>query len=207
LKISEKAVVAAVCLLIVCASIVPWLAPRESSDLTVGEVELLYNTSEDSWSPTTGWFYFSHTYKLTYYASRSNINTVLSTQYHYGYPIANDVSSWEVMTEVKLGTYSAVVVGSRTVSDYLCWVCEIDNESSVMYDVVSGILAQAEWNMTPTVEGDFLFTLRTLTLLEIDITIPEGFYPTLDGLLLGGIFAELALITWVIGKQMNRSRS
>ena len=199
--------VAAVCLLVVCAVIVPWLPPRDSSDSTVGEVQLLYTTIEESWSPSTGWFETGHTYTLTYYASRNNINTVLSIQYHYGYPVANDVSFWDVMTEVNLGAYSAVVVGSRTVSDYLCWVCEIDNETFVMYDVVSGILIQAEWNTTATVEGDFLFTLRTVTLLEIDITIPESIVPPLDGVLLGGIFAELALITWVIGKQMNRSRS
>jgi hypothetical protein len=204
LKISEKAVVVFVCLLIACAGIVPWLFPQDSNDDTFGEVQLLYNTTEESWSPSTQWFHTGHTYRLTYYASRNNINKVLSIQYHYGYPIANNVSSWDVMTEVNLGTYSAVVVGTRTVSDNPCWVCEIDNETFVMYDVVSGILSQAEWNMTPTVEGDFLFTLRTLTLLEIDINIPESFDPNLDGLLLGGIFAELAIITWVIGIQRKK---
>lgn len=106
------------------------------------------------------------------------------------------MSSWWVSKEVAIGLTSATIVSENiTIEGYDCWGCEIGNRSYVFFDMISGIFVYQEWTSE---EVD-----RIITLEEVTLEVPGARVQT-EGVLLSGIFAELAVIVWLLPYRVKR---
>ena len=134
---------------------------------------------------------------LTYFVSQNSMIPVLRMQSYYGYPLAVDVESWEVNETVNLGSYSAVVIGATFTYGHDCWECEIGNQTYVEYDMDVGLLIRYHW---VTLEEE-----RLAVLVDMNLELPDP-YVNDAGVLLAGIFVELAVIIWLFSQRLEKSR-
>ncbi len=154
--------------------------------------EVVYGTNTNG----SEWIYESISTNLTYIASPNNMMIVLSTSYYYGFPLAVNVSSWGLSKNVTIGIHLGTVVDEFSIAGYDCWKCEIEFNSCVYYDKVTGIYVQSYF-----IGNDG--TDRTVILEEIIFEEPPS-YLRRTGVLVSGIFVELAVIIWLLADRLKK---
>jgi hypothetical protein len=183
-------------LFLLCAPGMLFLFLERPDDDTLGNLTLVYDFNERIYTSESGWTHENRIDTLTYVASPNIMNILLRTQYYCGYPLAVDVSSWWVSKEVTIGLIPATVVSEDSqVAGYDCWECEINNQSYAFYDMLSGIFVHQEW---ASEEADRIITLEEVIFEEPDARIRT------EGVLLSGIFVELAVIVWLLADRKKR---
>jgi hypothetical protein len=194
--------IAVICLLISCAIIVPWFFPQISNDDKTGWLTLTYRVDEILFQNGTEIQSTERTHNLTYAVSRNNMDVMLSWQYYYDFPLVVNVDSWEIHDDVVIGTESGLVIDQIRIGERNCWLCEIDFNNSVFYDCDAGLLVRI---IFITFHG----TQETLTMVELasmDFDVPGEGYPTQEGVIIAGIFIELAIVVWFVSNY-SRKRS
>ena len=164
-------------------------------DDTLGKLTIVYEIYEERIENGSDWSL--RVDPLTFYVSSNNMGIVLKRSYYLGYPLAVDTESWEHNMSVTLGLNSAIVVGTTDVYGHDCWGCEINNQTYLFYDMYSGILVGYEWISQEEV--------KVVTLMEMNLELPDPYVKD-TGVLLAGIFAELAVIIWLFSQRLEKSR-
>ena len=98
---------------------------------------------------------------------------------------------------VSIGTYSAIVHYPSELYSHDFWECVINNQTFLYYGMDSGILLQYEW-----------FSLeesKVVTLMDMNLELPAPYVKD-AGVLLAGIFVELAVIIWQFCLRLEKSR-
>jgi hypothetical protein len=121
---------------------------------------------------------------------------VLKTSYYFGYPLAVDSESWEYNMSVSVGLRSAIVVGTIDAYGHDSWMCRIDNRTVLFYDMDSGFLVHYNWSSQED--------RKISTLMEMNLELPDPYVKD-AGVLLAGIFVELAVIIWLFGQRLEKS--
>ena len=172
-------------------------------------IVFLGNTDDDTLGKLTLVYYFfeeritnesdssERTDTLTYYTSPNNMRVVLKTHSYLGYPLTVDVESWEYNGTVNIGVYSASVVGTSDSYGHDCWECMIGTETFLEYDMDSGILVKYYW-VSPEEE-------RMAALMDMEFELPDPYVKD-EGVLLAGIFVELAVIIWLLGERLMKPK-
>lgn len=191
--ISNKALGVVISLFLVCAAVMPFVFLQFPNDDTIGELTLVYEYYEMQTDGSS----FNRFDTLSYVVSPNNLKIVMHTQYYCGYALVEDVQYWNNGVSVTIGmnSYSALIVGTIDFGSYDCWICQKDNQTTLLYDMDSGILVNFHWNASER-------EIET-SLSEMDLVQP-GPYVKLSGILLAGIFVELALIVWLLGQKLER---
>ncbi|MFX1559952.1 MAG: hypothetical protein ACFFBL_05155 [Promethearchaeota archaeon] len=171
----------------------PFVFLKYPDDDTLGKLTIIYEIYEESGVNGSDWSINEDA--LTYYTTANNMRIVLSSQYYLGYPLAADVESWDYGDSVTLGMHSAFIVGTSEAYSYDCWDCEINNQTFLRYDMDSGILVQYERYL--------LEELKVVTLMDVDLELPAPYVKD-AGVLLAGIFVELAVIIWQFGQRLEK---
>jgi hypothetical protein len=85
-----------------------------------------------------------------------------------------------------------------------CWRCEIDEDTIVYYDKDSGLLLQS---ISSTVGSggymDFWMDTEEITLSNVNYAGLYSVEVKQTGVILAAIFAELAVITWLIARRLK----
>ena len=164
-------------------------------DDTLGKLTMVYDVYEHRIQDGSDWS--QSTDDFTFFVSYNSMKSVLKTSYYFGCPLAADAESWEYNETVSIGIYSATVLGTIDAYGHDSWMCGIDNQTVLFYDMDSGFLIYYNWSS----QEDW----RISTLVEMNIELP-GPYVKDAGVLLTGIFVELAVIVWLFGQQLEKSR-
>lgn len=188
--------VVVISLLLLCAAGTSFLFLDYPDDDTVRELTLIYEFYEGILSDELEWINSYRTDVLTYVASPNNMRVILKTQYYCEYPLAVDMESWDIGEYVNIGMYSALIVGTTDIFVFDSWECQIGNQTFLHYDMDSGILVNYEW-ITSDAEGEI--TLMEISFEQLDLRIKDA------GVLLTGIFVELAVIVWLFADRLKKS--
>lgn len=163
-------------------------------DDTARELTLIYDFYEGELSDELEWIHTYRTDSLTYFTSPNNMRVLLKTRYYCGFPLSVDVESWVGYNQsVNIGTYTALVVGTSDSYGHDSWRCMIGNQTFLEYDMDSGILVNYYWS-SPVAER--VTTLMEMNFEQLDPYIKDA------GVLLAGIFVELAVIIWLLGERL-----
>jgi hypothetical protein len=129
---------------------------------------------------------------------------MLETQYYRDYPVRRDVSSWTLFSVVDLGGQSATVTNVTTLQGYDCWVCEIDEDTTAYYDQETGLFIRSRWSTSGTSGSDFWMATEEIDLSSIQYAGLYAVEIRQTGIILSAIFAELAVITWLIFNRLQK---
>ncbi|MFW9788309.1 MAG: hypothetical protein ACFFE2_10665 [Candidatus Thorarchaeota archaeon] len=194
--IQNKALIVVIVGFLLFALATPFiLMDRPDNDTTrYLTVEMYY--SEEVFNNATGWSYEDRVDTLTYVSSMDDLITVLKTQYYYDYPLAVDVSSWDIHEMVAIGgPIHAEVMRMTTILGHDCWECKVTEESNVFYESDTGLFVLYELfneNFSRT------FMIQDMEFQRVDPSF------TSEGILLAGIFAELAVIIWLFAYRLKK---
>jgi len=188
-------------LFLVCSAsmLIIYRNPPDDPDV-LGSVILLYDFDEMVLTSGSVWTAESRLDTLYYPTSRNNMKAVLSASYYCDFPVAMNTDTWYLSSSVEIGTYSGVVLWSWEVNGYECWLCElqISGSANVSYDRDSGILVEIAWTEVGLQRfadlQEMVFRQPTLPPIKV------------EGILLAGIFAELAVIVWQISDRQKKSK-
>ncbi len=187
-------------ILLVCSAsiLIIYRNPPDNPD-ELGSVTLYYDFDEMVLTSGTVWTSESRLDTLYYVTSRNNMRAVLSANYYCDIPLAMNTDTWELLGPVDIGEYSGVVSGSWVVNGYDCWICilQISGSANVSYDKDSGVLVEIGWTETGLE--------RSVDLQEMIFKQPTLPPVKLEGVLLAGIFAEIAVIVWLHDNRSKRS--
>ncbi len=92
--------------------------------------------------------------------------------------------------------YSATVLGTINAYGHHSWMCGIDNQTVLLYDMHSGFLVHYNWSSQEA--------WKMSTLMEMNLDLPDPYVKD-AGVLLAGIFVELAVIIWLFGQRLEKS--
>ncbi|MHA2351655.1 MAG: hypothetical protein ACXABX_00875 [Candidatus Thorarchaeota archaeon] len=160
------------------------------------ELTLIYDFYEGELSDELEWIHSYRTDVLTYVASPNNMIVMLRTQHYCGYPLVVDMESWDNGEYVNIGMYSALIMETTTLFGHDCWICRIGNQTFLHYDMDSGILVNYYWK---TSEAERETTLMDMNFEQLDLRVNDA------GVLLAGIFVELAVIIWLLSQRLGKS--
>jgi hypothetical protein len=133
------------------------------------------------------------------------MQTVLSSQYYTIFPLATDVSTWEISMTVNFGGLSGLIVGTVRIFDLDCWECEIDDETSVYYDSASGIFVSCVFLESDiTNPQNMQIHSEHITLIDFHTEGLEGEFFQERGVFVTGILIELAIIVWLISERRKK---
>lgn len=188
-------------LILVCSAsmLIIYRNPPDDPD-ALGSVVLYYDFDEMVLIGDSVWTAESRLDTIYYPVSRNNMRAVLSVNYYCGFPLAMNTDTWTHLGSVDIGMYTGLVVDSGEVNGYECWTCmlEISGEANVSYDRNSGILIYNNW-----IEADLE---RSIILQEMTFRQPSLPPVKMEGILLAGIFAEVAVVVWLIAIRHKISR-
>ncbi len=174
------------------------------NDDRLRNISLNYQYHEATYTSISGWNSEDKFESVSCIVSRVNILQVLDNQYYRGYPIRLDVSSWHLSASVNIGNHTAIVTNETTWRGYDCWVCEIDEETTVYYDKETSLLVQSRFSTLGTEGIDFWIVTREITLSGVDYAGLYAVEIKQTGVTLAAIFAELSLITWLIASRLKK---
>jgi hypothetical protein len=177
-----------------------YITTPTDDDTTLRRLTLVYHFEEMTYNGSD-WITVEETESLGFDVSLSNMRAVLESQYYYDFPLAVPVRLWDVHQTVTIGSFSAEITSSDNVNGHDVWLCEIESDdalSIISYDKVTGILVSSEW-----IETDFQ---RLVNLEEMTFEPPLISYIKQEGVLLAGIYAELAVIIWLIAGRLERAK-
>jgi hypothetical protein len=190
--ISDKALKVIIFLFLICAVSMPFLFPGESLDDDTNRVyTVIYDFYETDGNGET-----SRYDELKYVVTRNNMVTVLTTKYYCGAPLAMNVESWIIDWAVNIGSSAAIVVESGYKNGRDCWTCQLEDGTLLSYEKDSGILVHGEWS-----SNDYV---RRIGLHDQYFIAPDQPIFMQEGVLLMGIFIELAIIIWLLSERMKK---
>ncbi|MBY8996815.1 MAG: hypothetical protein KGD60_03715 [Candidatus Thorarchaeota archaeon] len=176
------------------------------NDDRVRGITLVYNGHVSTYTATSGWSSNYYSDELIYVVSRNNIRLVLDGQYYRDYPLMLDVSSWEILASVSIGEHTAIIVNETRKYGYDCWTCEIDNETTAYYDKEEGLFVHSYWSaIGPEDFHDFWMSTEEITLAQIDLASLNAIQIKQPGVILAGVFIELAVIVWLIAARLKKT--
>jgi hypothetical protein len=175
------------------------------NDDRLREISIKYQYHYAVYTSNSGWSGSTVTESFLFIVSRVNIHQVLGGQNYRGYPVWQNVSLWTLSSIVNIGGVSANITDETNWRGHDCWRCDIDEATIVYYDKNSGLLLQS---ISSTAGGD-VFT--DLWMYTEEITLSSVNYAGLyaievkqTGVILAAIFAELAVITWLIARRLRK---
>jgi hypothetical protein len=203
MKITHKAVALVIGLFILLALSMPFLflVRPTANDNTLRDLKLVYSYDEMTYTNESGWTDQSGTDNLEYYVTLSNMEIILGNQLYYSLPLGVSIESWEVNAPVNVGSYAAIVTDSDNLSGHDVWLCEIHTGTGslvVSYDKQFGVLVTGDW-----IETNFQ---RTIDLQEMTFSPPLVPYIKNEGVLLAGIFVELAVIIGLLTDRLEKPK-
>lgn len=175
------------------------------NDDRLREISINYQYHHASYTSNSGWNGYTVTESVSYIVSRVNIHQILEGQSYRGFPVWRNVSQWSLSSAVNIGSASAHVINETNWRGHDCWICETDDEITVYYDKDSGLLIQSR-SSTVGSEG-----FMDLWMVTDEITLSSENYAGLyaieikqTGFILAAVFAELAVITWLIARRLKK---
>lgn len=177
-----------------------FLVRPTANDGTLRKLTLTYSRNEMAYTNESGWTDQSSTDDLVYYVALSNMEIILGNQLYYNLPLAVSIGSWYVNAPVNVGSYAGIVTDSDNLSGHDVWLCEIQTETGslvVSYDRQVGVLVGGDWTETNL--------QRAISLDKMTFSPPLVPYVRNEGVLLAGIFVELAVIVWLLPDRLKKS--
>lgn len=167
-------------------------------------LSLEYEIKDGLYWESMGWSNTTRTDNLTFVAHNNDIDGVLQSKSYYGYPLMIDTTSVTLSTEIDVGEYIAVVSGEETLDEYECWKCKIGSQTTVFYEVATRLLIGSRSLINGTTDYTDWMTTKNITLIDFRTDFIEEIYPATSGILISGVFLELAAVAWLLG---NRYKS
>jgi hypothetical protein len=87
---------------------------------------------------------------------------------------------------------------------YACWICEIDDETTVYYDKETGLLIHSRWSTAGTSGSDFWMAVEEISISRVNYAGLYAVEIRSTGIILAAIFAELGVITWFIARRLKK---
>jgi hypothetical protein len=139
------------------------------NDDRLRNIAIGYQYHEATYTSISGWSSGEdESESISCIVSRVNILQVLGNQYYRGYPVRLNVSSWHMSMIVDIGEHTAIVTNETVWRGYNCWICEIDEDTTVYYDRETGLLVQSLFSTTEVNGLDFWMVTREISLSGID---------------------------------------
>ena len=175
------------------------------NDERIRSMTLNYDLHHAVYSSNSGWSSNDSADSLTVRVSRTNVTQILENQQYAGYPVMLDVSSWEILAPVNIGEHAAMVVNESRRYGYDCWDCYIDEDTTVYYDKETGLFIERRYS-TSGVMGflDMWMVSDEITLSKVDYAGLYALEIKQTGLILSAIFAELAVIIWLVAIRLKK---
>lgn len=174
------------------------------NDDRLRNISLGYKFHDASYTSISGWSSDDEFETISCVVSRVNIFQVLANQYYKGYPVRLDVGSWHLSESVDIGAHTAIVTNGTMWREYDCWICEIDEETSVYYDRETGLLIHSRYSTSGTQGTDFWMVVEEITLTGVDYAGLYAVEIRQTGVILAAVFVELAAITWLIAYRLQK---
>lgn len=178
-----------------------FLVRPTANDTTLRDLKLVYSYDEMTYTNESGWTDQSGTDNLENYVTLSNMETILGNQLYYSLPLAVSIESWDVNAAVNIGSYGATVMDSDNLSGHDVWLCMIPTGAgslAVSYDKQFGVLVTGNWTETNL--------QRIISLQEMTFSPPLVPYIKTEGVLLAGIFVELAVIIGLLADRLDKPK-
>ncbi|NHI89358.1 MAG: hypothetical protein EAX87_07540 [Candidatus Thorarchaeota archaeon] len=169
-------------------------------DNTLRKLALVYSCNEMTYTNQSGWTDQSSTDDFEYYVALSNMEIILGNQLYYSLPLGVPIESWNAYSAVNIGSYGATIMDSDNLNGYDVWLCMISTENGSLtasYDRQFGVLVTGNWT-----ETNFQ---RIINLQVMTFSPPLVPFVRNEGVLLAGIFVELAVIIGLLADRLKKS--